>query len=451
MSSISGPIFSGSSTFSASFQQVLTRAVSIASLPLQQLQNNVSKLQSEQAAMASLEAVFSSLQNSIQNVAAGVQGNLGTSISDPTAVSATVTSSALPGTYSIEVDSLGSSTTTLSGAGSSPVTDPSTGNISSSSSFTLTVNGHDHQISPSGTSLQSLATAINDSNLGVQATIVNVGSSSSPDYRLAVASNQLGADTIQLSDGTNTGMLTTLAPGTDASYKVAGSSTSIQSNSRQVTLAPGVTVDLLQQSTAGQPVTITVAKNSLALQSGLSSFASAYNAGVDAVNAQRGQTAGALEGQSLVFSLQNVLASISQYGSSGAVGSLSALGLSLDQTGHLSFDATAFNNQSTSAIQQFLGTTTSGGFLKVANDALTSMADANTGVIQSDISSLQDRITSQNTRISQEQTRIDDLTTQLQQRLTAADAAVASLQAQKSYFSQLFQAQYPANANTTNA
>jgi flagellar capping protein FliD len=72
-------------------------------------------------------------------------------------------------------------------------------------------------------------------------------------------------------------------------------------------------------------------------------------------------------------------------------------------------------------------------------------------VIQSDISSLQDRITSQNTRISQEQTRIDDLTTQLQQRLTAAVAAVASLQAQKSYFSQLFQAQYPANANTTNA
>jgi len=413
---------------------------------MQQMQNDVSALQSQQAAISGLQAVFSSLQNDIQNVASAAQGSLGASVSDST-VSATATSSALPGTYSIEVDGLGSSTTTLSGAGTPPVTDPTTGNISSSSSFTLTVNGTGHQISPSGTSLESLATAINDAGVGAQATIVNVGSSSSPDYRLAVASTELGADTIQLSDGTNTTMLSTLATGTDASYKVAG--TAIQSNSRQVTLAPGLTVNLLQQSTPGQPATVTVASNSTGLQTALSTLATDYNSAVDAISAQRGQNAGALEGQSLVFSLQNVLTNISEYSSSGSVGSLTDLGLNLDQTGHLSFDATAFNNQDPSAVQQFLGSITSGGFLKTANDALTAIADPTTGVIQSDTSSLQNRITGENAQIATEQGRIDDLTTQLQSQLTAADAAIATLQEQKSYFQQLFQAEYPANSATS--
>jgi flagellar hook-associated protein 2 len=444
MSSVSSPLFSGSSTFSSSFQQVLTRAVAIASLPLQQMQSTVSNLQGQQAAMSGLEAVFSSLQNRIQNVAAATQGSLGATTSDAS-VSATVTSSALPGTYSIEVDGLGSSTTTLSGAGSPPVTDPSTGNISSSTSFTLKVNGTDHQISPSGTSLQSLAAAINVATVGAQATIVNVGSSSSPDYRLAVTSNELGADTIQLSDGTNTTMLSTLSTGIKASYTVAG--TPIQSTSRQVTLAPGLTVTLQQQGTAGTPATVTVTSNSLGLQSALSGLATDYNTAVDAVSAQRGQNGGALAGQSLISSLQNVLTGISLYSGSGSVGSLTTLGLTLDQTGHLSFDATAFNNQNATAVQQFLGATASGGFLKSANDALASMADASTGVMQSGIASYQDRIISQNARIVDEQTRIDGLTVQLQQQLTAADAAVAGLQAQKSYFAQLFQAQYPANGN----
>ena len=43
--------FSGSSTYSSSFQQVLTRAVDLASLPMQQVQNDVSDLQSKQSAL----------------------------------------------------------------------------------------------------------------------------------------------------------------------------------------------------------------------------------------------------------------------------------------------------------------------------------------------------------------------------------------------------------------
>jgi flagellar hook-associated protein 2 len=69
-----------------------------------------------------------------------------------------------------------------------------------------------------------LADAINNANAGVSATIVNLGTNSSPDYRLALTSTELGADTIQLSAGT-TDLLSTVDSGTDAQYSVNGNTT----------------------------------------------------------------------------------------------------------------------------------------------------------------------------------------------------------------------------------
>ena len=417
------------------------------------MQNTVSDLQNQQAAMSSLEATFSALQNAIQNVSAAAGGSMGATVSDPSSVSATVTSGALVGTYGITVDTMGSSTTALSGSGSPPVTDPTKGGLSSSTSYSLTFNGTAHQITTSDTSLASLASAINDAGLGVQATIVNLGSNSSPDYRLAVTSNELGADTIQLSDGTNNNMLSTLATGADATYRVTGSNQEIQTNTRQVTLAPGLTVNLLAPSTNGQAATITVAQNNNNMVNALSNFASAYNSAVDALSAQRGQNAGPLLGQSLVFTLSNMLSSINGYtnGSSGSVGSLSDLGFTLDQTGHLSFSAATFSGANADDIQQFLGTTTSGGFVQMVNDTIGEMADPTTGVIQGDLSSLQDQITAENSQMADEQSRINDLTTNLQTQLAQADAAIATMQEQKTYFADLFQAEFPASSSSSNA
>ena len=68
----------------------------------------------------------------------------------------------------------------------------------------MTVNGVNHTITPAQNTLQGLVNAINaDSSTGVSASIVNVGGSGSPDYRLSVQSNALDAVTVQLNDGTN--------------------------------------------------------------------------------------------------------------------------------------------------------------------------------------------------------------------------------------------------------
>src|ERR1035441_5309462 len=200
-SSIASPTFNGSSTFSSSFQQVLTRAVQMASLPIQQLQNNVNDLTNQQTALTQLESTFQSLDVALQNIGVASGGSISANVSDQSVVSATTTSAAQPGTYSIQVDGLGSYTTAVSQAGSTAVTDPTTQNISSASSFPLSVNGTNTTITPAATSLEGLATAINGSSAGVQATIVNLGSTTSPDYRLVVTGTSLHADSIQLTGG----------------------------------------------------------------------------------------------------------------------------------------------------------------------------------------------------------------------------------------------------------
>jgi flagellar hook-associated protein 2 len=442
MATSSVPVFTGQSSYSADFQQVLTRAVSIASLPMQALQTSVSTAQSQQTELTTLQTAFTTLQSDISSINSAVQGSPTAQSSQSSAVQATATADALPGTYSIEVDSIGSSTTTLSQAGSTPVTDPTSGNISSSSAFTLTVDGTNYSLSPSSSSLEDLATAINTSGASVQATVVNVGSTSSPDYRLAVSSNNLGTDTIQLNDGTNN-LLNTLSTGTYTSYTVNGSGNPIQSNSNQVTLSPGLTVNLLQPTTSGTPATITVSNSFSGLSTALTQLATDYNSAVSALNQNVGQNGGALTGQSIIYTLTNTLQSIAQYTSgSGAVSNLTNLGLTLDASGNMDFDASTLSSANMASVQQFLGTTLTGGFLQSTNTTLASIDDTTDGTIQSEITVAQNGITNENAEIAQDQTRVSDMTTALQAQLSAADAAIATLQSQQTYFTDLFDAQY---------
>lgn len=446
--SIPPPTFSGQSKFASDFQQVLTRAVAIASLPMQNMQNQLSTLQGQQSSLQSLQTTFASLQSSIQSIGSSL-GTVTATSSNPQAVTATATSSALAGTYTIQVTGLGSHTTTISNAGTPVVTDPSTGNISSSSSFTLTVDGNNFTIKPTGSSLDALAAAINAAGANVQATIVNVGSNTSPDYRLSVTSNNLAADSIQLNDGTNN-LLSTLSTGSAATYQVNGLSTVIQSNSSTVTLAPGLTVNLLQ--TTSSPATITVAQSTGPLSDSLSSFATAYNAAVDALAAQHGQNAGALAGDSTILELGQALSSINTYsGGSSGLTSLADLGFTLDSTtGHLSFDPSVLTGANQATVTQFLGSVTSGGFLQFASNTMASAADPATGIIEDGLNSLQTSITNENTLISQQQDQITTLQNNLQQQLANADATLSVLESQVTYMTNLFATMYP-NVNTQSA
>ena len=447
------PAFTGVSKFASSLQQVLSRAVGIASLPLDSLNAGMTNLSDKQSALQGLDLAFSALQQSTTGLQTAVSSSLlNSSISDASIVSANVQKGANPGVYSIEVTSLGGYSTALSNAGTTPVSDQTQQGISNSSSLTLTVGDFTTTITPSSTSLQDLAAAINTQASGqAQATIVNFGSNSAPDYRLSLRAANLGAGAIDLTDS-NGSLISSSSTGALASYKVGGSSTAITSTSRTINLAPGLTVNLVGQSNPGQPATITINHSAVGLASAFSSFAQSYNAAVDAVNQHHGQNGGVLQGDSLLQSLTGILHQLGTYNNGSAANALANFGVTLDQTGHLSVNTANFTsaaNANFPALLTTLGSSASGGFLKTASDLLSGVENATTGIIKAEETSIDGEITSQQTRIANEQAIVNNLQTSLTAQIAKADSAIASLESQVSYVTGLF-AQYTGANNTQN-
>jgi len=209
----SSTLFTGASRYASDFQSLIDRAVRIASLPLTQLQSARSTLQAQSSALSALEDAFQSLQTALSSLesATGVSG-YSTAVSNGAVLSAAVSTGAMTGVWTVEVTSLGAWTSTLSKDGLTTVTDPSTQNLSAASSFTLTVDGTPTVITPAAGTLAALVEAINEADLEVEASVVNLGSGSSPDYRLAIRSTKLAAVSIQLNDGTQD-LMETLATG----------------------------------------------------------------------------------------------------------------------------------------------------------------------------------------------------------------------------------------------
>jgi flagellar hook-associated protein 2 len=442
-SNVASPVSTGLSSYAADLQNALNRSVGLAALPLQLLQSQQSELSSQSSALNSLDTSFSVLQSTISNLNSASQNLLSSSVSDQTVIGASTAAGALTGAYTVHVTDPGLSSSSISANSLPTVTDPAIQSISASSAFTLTIGGVPQTITPAANNLNSLAAAINAAAGGsVQATIVNVGPPSAPDYRLSLQSNTLGNVSLQLNDG-SADLLSTLTTGTSAQYQVNGSpATPISTNSRSVTIAPGVTVNLLKAGTS----TVTVSQNASSVANALSSFVTAFNGSVDELNKSVGQNAGPLNGQSIIFDLKQSLHSLASYtGGAGSFTSMTDLGLSFDTNGHLNFDPTALSSASGtqfSDLVSFLGGANSGGFLQFATNLLSGVEDPTTGSIKTAISSTADQITHENQLISDQQDKINQLQTSLQAKMAAADAAIAQIEQQLSYFTGLFQSMY---------
>jgi len=296
----------------------------------------------------------------------------------------------------------------------------------------------------SGDNLDALAESINQADAGVEATVVNVGSDSSPDYRLALQSDQLGDVNIGLTDASNDNLLGTPSTGEPTSYSIDGQT--VTSDSDTVTLAQGLTVNLTGSSADGENVTITVAPDSSSVGSALQTFVNAYNSAMTDLNKNIGQNGGALAGESIVYELADSLQSLANYTSgNGAIASMAALGLTFNDTsGTLSFDQSTFDSATsgqTAALQQFLGSATGGGFLETATNTMTGVVDPTTGILTNDINSVQSSITDTNSQITDEENSVSQLQTNLTNQMSAADAMIYSMQQQATYFQQMFAAE----------
>lgn len=441
VSTVPSTLFTGTSGFASTLSQVLQRSEAIASLPLQSLEATETDLTNQQTALQGVDSAFSALQASVQAIQSTMgSGLLSSSVSDNTAT-VSVGTGATPANYTILVNSVGSYSSALSSAGSTAVADPSSGGISDSTTYTLNINGTATTINAADTSLNSLVSAINSAaGSQVQATVVNVGSPSSPDYRLSLQSTTLGANTIDLTDADGNDLIANSTQGSLASYSIDGSD-AVTSTSTNITIAPGVTATLANQSTSGEPATISVYNSPTLLENALSSFASAYNNAVNTLAQYHGQNGGVLEGDSLITSLGSVLQQLGDYSGGSPATALANYGITVDQTGQMSVDTSAFTtaaNANFSGLMQTLGSSTTGGFLQAATNLMNSVEDPTTGMVKQAESSVASEITNQNAKISDAQSNLTTVESNLQSQISSADATIASLESQVSYVSGLF-------------
>jgi flagellar hook-associated protein 2 len=447
-SSSSGGIFTGTSQFSSEFQSEISREVQIADLPIQILQNQVTSLQNQSSALTTLNTDFTSLQTAVQGIDSALDGSsYSADVSNPGVVSATLSSGATQGVYNIDVENVGSyqtslSTNTWNSSGSTPNT------------YTLVVGNQSYQVTPTDNSADSVVAAINAQfgNL-VQATAVNVGSASSPDERISLQSTSLGPTTVDLQLNGQSLQTQQQPPGSLAQYMVNDSGETVSSDTDTVTISDGITLNL--QGTGSASITVTQPISTLS--NALQSFVTAYNQSATDLTAQRGQSGGALQGQAIINELQDALNSIAGYFNSadpsGAVNSLSSLGITMSDTGQMSFDELGFASTaltSSAAVNAFLGSATGGGFLETATNALNNMLDPSTGVLTTEQSNDQTQITNLQSQISTDQTNVTTLQSNLQNQLAQSDASIAELEQQYSSLSEMFSAEQTEDLQIAN-
>jgi flagellar hook-associated protein 2 len=280
----------------------------------------------------------------------------------------------------------------------------------------------------------------------VQASVVNVGPSSSPDYRISLHSSTLGPMDLDIQKTPGVSLQTQQTVGALAEYEVNSSGITVSSNTRSASIATGVTLNLLSTSTG--PVDVTVTRSTSALSSALSSFTSAYNAAVDEIGKQHGQSAGPLQGQSIVSTLAQTLSHLSTYNSGGTISGLGSLGMDLGTDGHITFNsfsllAADFGNSA--GVTSFLGSASGGGFLQIATNLLNGLEDPAAGLLKTSQTDTKARSTNIGNQIAARQNRVNQLQITMQNQLAKADSLIASMEQQYSVLNSMFAAQDTAN------
>lgn len=436
--SLSPLSFTGISTFSNDFQTILSRAVSIASIPLKTLQNQDADVLQKKTLLASLSGAAADLGASLTALGTlGANKSLSATSSNTGLVSVTNTGAAAPASYTInQITSVAKAASETSASG---YADSSSAPVSSTGTVKLTVGSNDYTINLAAgqNNLVGLQNAINRLGIGITASIITTGTGLNPNL-LSVSSNSTGATTLQLHDdptGANTSLLTNTNQGANAVFQVNGANITRASNIVN-DLVPGITLNILG-ATTGTPVTLTVAADPTQISSGLQDFVNKYNALATQVANQVGPHAGLLSGDFIVRQIEADLRSIASHQlSTGSVKSLSDLGVTFNATGQLSFSAATFSALSSANIADavsFLGSTSSGfggqqALFNQVSDPIAGLAKLQQTSYDVTDTRLQKQIGALTDRISQ-------LQTSLSAKLQAADSLVASLQNQQSVLS----------------
>jgi flagellar hook-associated protein 2 len=410
------------------------------------------------SALDTLQNTLSPLENS-SNLAGFVA-----TVGDSSIASATATSDAVSGTYSLAVQNLATAATLTS----NPVS--SSGATIGTGTLTVTVGGASTQISIDSTdnTLAGIAAAINSApnNPGVSASIITA----SDGARLVLSGTATGAAnsiTVTQSGGDgglsflvydpadNDTALTQTQAAQNANFTLNGYAATSASNVATGALT-GVTLNLEQASAAGTTTSLTISPDTTAAQTSISSFVTALNGVLSSIQTLTAydpttQTAGALQGnatlQSFQNQLENILDTVTASNASG-VSSLSDLGITADaNSGTLDTNTTTLANalsSSLSGVGSLLGG--SNGIVTQIDKLVTQYTEPG-GLLASINQGLQTGLTNVATQQSALNAELATYSATLTAEYNAMDTAVAALKETQTYLT----AEFNPSSSTTSS
>lgn len=413
------------------------------------LNTQVSAFGTFSSALSTLQATLSTLETPSQ-----LAGYAAT-VADKTIASATTSSDAVPGQYSLEVQNLATAASLTSNAFASSSTAVGTGTLTigvGSASTSITIGSANN-------TLAGIAAAINtaSNNPGVTASVI----STSGGARLVISGTATGAAnaiTVTQSGGdgglsslvydpaANTTNLTQTQAALDANFTVNGYAATSANN--VVTGAiTGVTLDLLAASAANTPTTLSISADNSAASTSIGTFVTAVNGVISAIQSLSGydsstQTAGPLNGNATLESFQNQLENILgtiKSGNTGGISSLADLGITTDaNTGSLTSDTTTLGNAlsaNLTAVGNLLGG--SNGIATQLNTLINQYTGPG-GLLSLINQGLQTSLSNVSQQQTALQTQLAAYSATLTQQYNAMDTAVASLKEMQTYLTAEF-------------
>lgn len=314
------------------------------------------------------------------------------SSSDTSVLTATAGSGALNGTTQITVHDLARNSVATSATG---VASGTSTVAAGAGTFAFRVGSGDVQsiAIDTTTTLDGLASAINALGAGASATVVNLGTTATPDYRLRLASRDTGtsSELTIVTDDTSLGVAVT-QNATNASFSVSGFATPFTRESNVVNdVVSGVTLSL---ENTGGPVNVTVSTDTATVKKDVEAVVTAFNDLVAFVNEQSAVTqdttsedrdvaAGPLAFDSTVRSVVDGLRTALSSTIDGLDGDYSLLaeaGVTATRDGTLKLDVAALEaalgSNESSVSELFGGSAASGGVFDRVHDYLSGVTGA---------------------------------------------------------------------------
>jgi flagellar hook-associated protein 2 len=424
--------------------------------------NQLTSLQSQDTALTSIGTDLSSLSTAVSalNDFNGVFSEKEGSSSDTSAIALTsATSSAVAGSHTVVVGNLAQTYSYASASGAIATGDTLTGTLSiGGQKITIsdgTATDSDGNKIPQNNTLATLASCINDGDYGVQA---NVVTNSLGQSQLSLVSDTSGAggavaiDGSQLTDSATsvTGFsFGAVQPGLDAQFSVDGVQTTSASNT--VTDAiPGVTMQLLSVPTGSESVQVEITNNNSDVESAVSTFVNAYNTVIGDLNTQEGETSSGtsepLYGNPAIANLQEQLQQALTFTqSSGAITSLTQLGVTANNDGTLTLDGStldsALNSNFQDAMNFFQTSTGSTSFGANMTTTLGNLGNSGPdGAIYLALQQDSSQETTLNTNITNENKNISTQQTQLTTELNEANYTLQEIPEQLQSVNELYSA-----------